>query len=55
MVEGHVPQGVGVQVPPSACKGRLLVTFLFCLYCLDFFEKSLDFGAAFLKNISLTR
>jgi hypothetical protein len=23
MVEDHVPQGVGVQVPPSACESRL--------------------------------
>jgi hypothetical protein len=27
MVEGHVPQGVWVQVPPSASDGRLMAAF----------------------------
>jgi hypothetical protein len=30
MVEGHVPQGVWVQLPPSALNRRKAVFFCFC-------------------------
>jgi len=29
MVEGHVPQGMGVQVPPSAQSNRRVAVFSF--------------------------
>jgi hypothetical protein len=33
MVEGHVPQGVWVQVPPSASDGRHMAAF--CIHCIS--------------------
>ncbi len=52
MVEGHVPQGVGVQVPPSACKGRHLVTFfaIFSHITSIFLEKYKFLASAYSKN-----
>jgi hypothetical protein len=43
MVEGHVPQGVWVQVPPSASNGRYLAAFFMqSISAGKFYQKSLQ-------------